>query len=53
VTNNIDAELATYDYLAIQYYYLGDLDKSRYYHTRMHRGKFEGKLSKIRTISEQ
>lgn len=41
-----------YDNLAIQYYYKGDLEKSRYYNDRMIRGKLEAKFSIVRKMSE-
>ena len=41
-----------YDNLAIQYFYLGDLEKSKYYNDRMTRGKFEAKFSLVRKMSE-
>lgn len=40
-----------YDNLAIQYYYEGDLEKSKYYNDRMVRGKFEARFSIVRKLS--
>ena len=44
--------MSAFDNLAIQYFYSGDLDKSRYYNDRMVRGKTEANFSMIRKISE-
>ena len=44
--------MEAYDNLAIQYYYLGDLEKSKYYNDRMTRGKFEARFSIVRKMSE-
>ena len=40
-----------YDNLAIQYYYEGDLEKSKYYNDRMTRGKTEARFSIVRKMS--
>lgn len=42
-----------YDNLAIQYYYMGDMNKSKYYNDWMVRGKLEAKYSIIRKMSEK
>ena len=41
-----------YDKIAINYFYLCDLEKAKYYQERMMRGQFEGKKSKLRKIYE-
>ena len=41
-----------YDNLAIQYYYEGDLEKSKYYNDRMIRGKVEARFSIVRKMSQ-
>lgn len=41
-----------YDNIGIQYYYLRDLEKAKYYHERMWKGKCESNQSKIRQIYE-
>lgn len=43
--------MAAYDNLAVQYFYLGDLQRSRYYNGRMLRGKSEAKFSVCRKIA--
>ena len=40
-----------YDNLAIQYYYTGDIEKSKYYNDRMSRGKLEARFSIVRKMS--
>lgn len=40
-----------YDSLAINYFYLGDLERAKYYNERMTRGKFEAKFSIVRKMS--
>ena len=49
-SNDMEAEIHSYEGLGTQYYYLGDLKKSQYYMDRMMRGKIEKKDSKIREI---
>eukprot|EP00350_Pseudokeronopsis_sp_OXSARD2_P012273 CAMPEP_0170568016 /NCGR_PEP_ID=MMETSP0211-20121228/80862_1 /TAXON_ID=311385 /ORGANISM="Pseudokeronopsis sp., Strain OXSARD2" /LENGTH=101 /DNA_ID=CAMNT_0010889659 /DNA_START=463 /DNA_END=768 /DNA_ORIENTATION=- len=44
--------MSAYDNIAVQYFYLGDLQKSKYYNERMVRGKSEAKFSVVRKISE-
>ena len=44
--------MQAYDHLAIQYYYQGDIDKSKYYNDRMIRGKYEARFSIVRKMSE-
>ncbi len=41
-------ELNAYEAIGIQYYYLGKLDRAKYYHDRMIWGRRESKYSKIR-----
>jgi len=41
-----------YDKISINYFYLSDLKKAKYYKDRMMRGFFEGKDSKLRAIYE-
>ena len=43
--------MSAYDNLAVQYFYLGDLVKSRYYNNRMIRGKSEARFSVVRKIA--
>jgi hypothetical protein len=43
--------MSAYDNIAIQYFYLGDLKKSKYYNERMVRGKSEARFSVVRKIS--
>jgi len=60
--NENKIELETYDLIGMQYYYLENLDKARYYHTRMMKGILEPqtyeksenlqKLQKSRKIAE-
>ena len=50
--NSHEGEMSAFDNLAIQYFYLGDLEKSKYYNDRMVRGKKEASFSMIRKISE-
>lgn len=45
-------EMMAYDKIAINYFYLSDLEKAKYYQERMMRGQFEGKKSKLRKIYE-
>ena len=44
--------MLSYDKIAINYFYLSDLDKAKYYQERMMRGQFEEKKSKLRKIYE-
>jgi hypothetical protein len=39
--------------VAVNYFYMGDLEKSKYYSNRMLRGYFEPKQSKLRQIFEK
>jgi len=51
-TQNIDMEMSAYDNLAIQYFYLGELERSKYYNDRMCRGKFESNFSMVKKMSQ-
>ena len=44
-------EMAAYDSLSIDYYYQGDLNKSKYYHDRHTRGKVENDLSIVKKVT--
>lgn len=50
---NIEMELTAYDYMSIQYFYLGDLDGARYYHNRIWKGATEKMESRAREISNK
>ena len=41
-----------YDNLSIQYFYLGELDRSKYYNDRVCRGKFEANFSIVKKMSQ-
>jgi hypothetical protein len=45
-------EVGAYENLSNQYYYLGDMERSKYYHDRAVRGKLEAKFSIVRTMSD-
>jgi len=49
---SLEGEMNAYDNLAIQYYYEGDLEKSKYYNDRMIRGKVEARFSIVRKMSQ-
>ncbi len=49
-TNDVAEELKAYESLGMQYYYLGKLDRAKYYNDRCMRGKIEKKDSKIRAL---
>ena len=48
VLNDKESELRAYDNIGIQYFYLGNRDKARYYHDRMISGKSEKPKSEMR-----
>jgi hypothetical protein len=48
--NSLKYELEAYDLLAIQYFYLGEVQKAHYYHERMLSGRAEAKDSEIRKL---
>lgn len=50
--NNVQGERKAYEFLALQYFYLGNLAKAKYYNDRNMRGKCEKKESTIRIIYE-
>jgi len=50
--DNPSAELDAYDYMGIQYYYMGDIERAEYYHDRAMRGKNEAPNSVIRALSK-
>eukprot|EP00347_Sterkiella_histriomuscorum_P024572 403330650 len=47
---SIQFEIKAYEQLGIQYYYIGNIEKSQYYNDRAMRGKCEKKDSKIREL---
>ena len=50
--NDLPGETRAYEHIGIQYYYLGFLEKSKYYNDRSIRGKSEKRDSKVRQIYE-
>jgi len=48
VLNDKDSELRAYDNIGIQYFYLGNRDKAKYYHERMISGKVEKPKSEVK-----
>lgn len=48
VLNNKNSELRAYDNIGIQYFYLGNKDKAKYYHERMLYGRSENVKSETR-----
>ncbi len=44
-------EMTAYDCLSIDYYYMGEIDKSKYYHERMTRGKMENNTSIVKKVT--
>jgi hypothetical protein len=50
-SKSAEGERSAYDFLSIQYYYLGDLKKSKFYNDRAIRGKFEAPDSIVRNFS--
>lgn len=47
---DVRSELAGYDYIGMQYYYLGDVDKASYYHERMMKAICESSDSLLRKL---
>ena len=43
-------ELLAYDMIGIQYFYLGETEKARYYHEKMMHGKTEPNNSDLRKL---
>ena len=50
-THGQDCEMLVYEGLALQYYYLGEQGKSKYYNDRVMRGKLEAKFSVVRKMT--
>jgi len=48
---DINMEMTAYDCLSLDYYYLGEIDKSKYYHERMTRGKMENNTSIVKKVT--
>ena len=44
-------EMKAYDFIGIAYYYLGEIEKSRYYHKRMWEGVYESENSAVRILA--
>lgn len=44
-------EMQAYDCLSVDYYYSGNLEKSKYYHERMVRGKVENDTSIMKKVT--
>ena len=45
--------MTAYEYLAIQYFNLGNLERCKYYHNRTMNGDRENKTSYIRKLNEE
>ncbi|CAI2387411.1 unnamed protein product [Moneuplotes crassus] len=43
-------EARAFDYLGVQYFYLGNIEKSKYYHSRWLNGSYEPNTSNIRKV---
>jgi hypothetical protein len=52
-TCDSEAEIQAYDGLALQYFYLGQVQKTAYYQDRAARGKLEKRDSKVRYMYMQ
>mgnify|MGYP003879805463 FL=1 len=50
---NQQSELLAYDFIGIQYYYLGDIDKANYYHHKLIIGEGEKVDSEVRELGIQ
>ena len=48
---DIQSEMLAYDNLSLDYFYLGELTKSNYYHDRMMTGKFENDKSTVKKVA--
>jgi len=48
--NSTRYELLAYDLMGVQYYYMGDLEKAKYYHQSMMAGEVEPKHSELRKL---
>eukprot|EP01017_Pseudomicrothorax_dubius_P048423 TRINITY_DN8801_c0_g1_i1.p1 TRINITY_DN8801_c0_g1~~TRINITY_DN8801_c0_g1_i1.p1 ORF type:complete len:442 (+),score=85.47 TRINITY_DN8801_c0_g1_i1:60-1328(+) len=44
---NVDAEMKAYDCIGLQYFYLGQVERARYYHEKATRGVCEGRNSAL------
>ena len=49
--NDKDHEILSYDLIGMQFFYLGDLEKSKYYHQRMVDGEIEPENSNVRKLA--
>ena len=49
--NDMEAEMRSYDNLAIEYYYIGNINKAKLYHDRVLRGRIEQQNSKAKNAS--
>jgi len=47
-----EEEVKAYDNLALCFFYMGDLQKARYYNDRMQRGKIEGQGSVLKSVTK-
>ena len=45
------SEIRAYENLAVDYFYLGEIDKSEYYHDRFMRGKTENGASIAKNVA--
>mmetsp|Transcript_10055 Transcript_10055/g.8576 ORF Transcript_10055/g.8576 Transcript_10055/m.8576 type:complete len:260 (-) Transcript_10055:57-836(-) len=50
-TRNHKHELIAYDFMGVNYFYIGDIDKATYYHNKMCKGKLEPDGSNIKQIA--
>jgi len=48
---DVHSEMTAYDCLSLEYYYLGEVDKCKYYHDRMTRGKMENSTSIVKKVT--
>lgn len=48
--SNVQAEMHAYDNIALEYYYMNDIEKAKMYEERVSRGKLERKESIIRNV---
>lgn len=47
---DIDSELKAYDFIGIQFFYSGQLDKAKYYHNKMIHGNLEPENSELKKL---
>jgi hypothetical protein len=52
-SNNYEGELAAYEFLGVQYYYQGNMERAKFFHERALKGLTEAKTSSMRIISEK